>query len=140
MTAVWADLFHFPLACRLTAVQAGVRRCWTAPPSISQPLPASPSFSQPLPASLVYYPFSNIPGHLSPASQWVKHLNPQRTLQTPRQGNVDDAEGHQVGIRSQGCSEEGKIWDHTCQAQQSLAAQLSPMWCHREGELDDPQS
>lgn len=66
-----------------------------------------------------------------------QHLNPQRALQTPSQGNVDDAEGHQVWIRSQGCSEQGKIWDPAYRAQQSWAAQLSPMWCHRDGELDD---
>lgn len=65
-----------------------------------------------------------------------QHLNPQRGLGTPSQGNVDDAEGHQVGIRSQGCSEQGKIWEPACQAQQSWAAELPPMWGRREGELD----
>lgn len=53
----------------------------------------------PLPASLVHDHFSNRPGHFSPASQWVTFLNPQRALGTPSQGNVDDAEGCQVGIR-----------------------------------------
>lgn len=42
------------------------------------------------------------------------------------QGSVDDAEGHQVGIRSQGCSEQGKVWDPAWQAQHSWAAQLPP--------------
>ena len=50
---------------------------------------------------------------------------------------MDDVEGHHVGIGSQVCSEQGKIWDPACWAQQSWAAQQSPMWCRREGELDD---
>lgn len=82
--------------------------------------------SRPLPASLVH----NL--RLSGS----QHLNPQRGLGTPSQGNVDDAEGHQVGIRSQGCSEQGKIWEPACRAQQSWAAELPPMWGRREGELD----
>lgn len=36
----------------------------------------------------------------------------------------------------QRCSEQGKIWDPACQAQQNCAAQLSPTWCCIEAELN----
>lgn len=119
---MWAELFHFPLVCRLTGGQAGVQHC--TPPGLSQPC-----------WSTILSPtdLGVFPQHLN-GSQL---LNPQRALRVPSQGNVDDAEGHQVGIRSRGCSEQGKVWGPACQAQHSWAAQLPPMWGCGGANLDN---
>lgn len=58
-------------------------------------------------------------------------------LRIPSQSNLVDAEGHREGIRSQGCSELGRVWNPACQAQHSRAAQLPPMWGCRGGSLDN---
>lgn len=50
---------------------------------------------------------------------------------------MDDPEGHQLGITSQGYSGQGNVWDPDGQAQHSWAAQLPPVWCYRGGNLDN---
>lgn len=105
--------------CRLTGGQAGGQH--RAPPGLSQPC-----------WSIILSPthLEAFPQHLN-GSQ-LPH--PQGGLRIPSQGNVDDAEGLQVGIRSQGCSEQGNVWDP---AGQGWAAQLPPVWCYTGGNLDN---